>query len=82
VKKQEQEIAALDQATLERLAADIVKNRRLAWLIVDKWLTIHNKVLQDADQARAEFAALINQVDNKQRRDLYKRMTKKQGAKV
>ena len=80
--KQDQEIAALDQATLERLAADIVKNRRLAWLIVSKWLTIHNKVLKDADQAEREFIAAIQQIDNKQRRELYKRMTKKQSAKV
>jgi hypothetical protein len=78
VKKQEQEIAALDQETLERLAADIVKNKRLAWLIVDKWLTIHNYVLTDADQAEREFKTLINQIDNKQRSALHKKMIKKQ----
>lgn len=81
--KQEQEIAALDQEALEQLAADIIKNRRLSWMIVEKWLTINNKVLKDADQAEREFITLINQANNKQRREPYKRMNnKKQSAKV
>ena len=78
--KQDQEIARADQKALEQLVADIIKNKRLSWMIVDQWLAIHNKVLQDADQAGREFKVLINQMDKKHRPELYKIMSKKQSA--
>jgi len=63
VKRQEIEILQLDQEALKQQVNDIIKNKRLAWLIVEKWLNLNNKVLQDSEQAEKEFQEALNEAN-------------------
>lgn len=63
MKRQEIEILQLDQEALKQQVNDIIKNKRLAWLIVEKWLNLNNKVLQDSEQAEKEFQEALNEAN-------------------
>ena len=47
-----------DKECLERLAADIVANKRLAWLVVDRWMKKHGRLMITQEEARQIGPAL------------------------